>query len=196
MSKQIAFVYPIIRTDYVKRSLETLYKYTHDIEFDVYVVDGSIEKLSPGVVKKYIQTHIPMDNPGFSRACNIGIITALRNKQYEYLAMVNDDTEFMHEGWLTDALEEFKTDKKILAVCPESPRVPMWGYGLDHGEHVDIIKHKETFTPEDIAYLKQGEYKKECDGRTLSRKKVSMGVYIVEIDINGKITRKRVLVKK
>ncbi len=46
------------------------------------------------------------------------------------------------------------------------------------------------------AYLMPGEYKKEWDGRTLSGKKVSMGVYIVEIDINGKITRKRVLVKK
>ena len=124
MDRLVTFIYPIIRTDYIKKSLETLYKYTNNEIFNVIVIDQSIEGLDKEFIDKYIHLYIRVKNQGFSRAANMGIIQALQ-WNVPYIAICNDDTEFMYEGWLEDALSEFETDKRIIAVCPESPRVPI-----------------------------------------------------------------------
>lgn len=162
MSK-ITFVYPIIRTDFIERSIETLRKYTPKEDRRIIVVDQSL----PGISQKLRDSlfedddmYIRMKNAGFSRASNEGIIHALK-WQTPYIAVVNDDTEFMYSGWLDDALGEFDSDPHIVAVSPESPRIAMWGYGMDHGEHVELLAHKDEFSAEDIAYLKSGDYNKE-----------------------------------
>ena len=153
----VTFVYPIIRTDYVGRSLETLFKYTDRSKFKLIVVDQSIEGLAHN---PNIDLYIRMKNAGFSKAANEGIVHGLK-WETPYIAVVNDDTEFMYSGWWEDAIEEFKTDPNIVAICPESPRVAMWGYGLEHGINLDLIAHKEEFSREDIEYLKSGDYNKE-----------------------------------
>lgn len=152
--REVTFVYPIIRTDYINKSLETLYKYTDKAKFNVIIVDQSIESL-PSPVK--CDLYIRCKNQGFAKASNEGIVHALRWGS-PYIAVVNDDTEFMYSGWWEDLLQEFETDPKIVAVCPESPRVPMWGYGLTNGEKTDILPYKEVYSEEDIAYLKSGDY--------------------------------------
>jgi GT2 family glycosyltransferase len=165
VQRLITFVYPIIRTDYIKKSVESLYKYTDNSKFNVIVVDQSINGLDKEWTDKYVHLYIRMKNQGFSKAANEGVVHALR-WQVPYICVANCDTEFIYQGWLEDALEEFKTDEKILAVCPESPRVPMWGYGLTEGEQVDILPYKEEYTKEDIEYLKKGDYNKdEIQGR-------------------------------
>lgn len=153
----ITFVYPIIRTDFIKKSIETLYKYTDASKFNIVVVDQSIEGLDKGFVDKYIHLYLRMKNQGFSKASNEGVIHALR-WGVPYIAIVNDDTEFMYSGWLEDALSEFDSDPHIIAVNPECPRVAMWGYGLNNGEYTEILPYKEQFTESDIAYLKSGQY--------------------------------------
>jgi GT2 family glycosyltransferase len=156
---EVVFIYPIIRTDFIQRSLYTLFKYTDKKKFRIIVIDQSMEGLSSSFVTKIASDgmYIRQKNQGFSNAANKGIIQALK-WNVPYISVVNDDTEFMYAGWWEDLLEEFKTDPKIVAVCPESPRVAMWGYGLNHGEHVEIIPHKEEFTKEDIDFLKKGDY--------------------------------------
>lgn len=166
MQRVITFIYPIIRTDFIKKSILSLYAKTDNSKFNVIVVDESIEGLDKEFIDKYIHFYIRMKNQGFSKAVNEGIIHALR-WNVPYIGICNDDTEIMYSGWFEDLLEEFKTDDKIVAVCPESPRVPMWGYGLEHGEYTDILPYKEAYSPEDIAYLKSGHYdKSEIQGRT------------------------------
>lgn len=158
--RKVTFVYPIIRTDFIKKSIETLYKYTNKEDFNLIVVDQSIEGLDKEFIDKYIHLYLRMKNQGFSKAANEGIIHALR-WGVPFIAVVNDDTEFMYYGWLDDAIKEFDSDPKIVAVCPESPRIAGWGYGLEHGACIETIPYKEEFSAEDIAYLKQGDYQKE-----------------------------------
>lgn len=160
MQPIVTFVYPIIRTDFILRSLATLSRHTEREKYRVVVVDQSINGISADLLntlKKEEDMYIAMKNSGFSRAANEGIIHALKWNT-PYIAVVNDDTEFMYEGWFEDALEEFKTDEKILAVCPESPRVAMWGYGLNNGEYVELMPYQEKYSKEDIEYLKKGDY--------------------------------------
>ena len=154
---RVAFVYPIIRDDFIYKSVETLYKYTKD--FTLIVVDQSIKGLDRDWIDKNVHLYLRMKNQGFAKAANEGMIHALRWGT-PYIACVNDDTEFMYDGWFEDALQEFETDPKIVAVCPESPRIPLWGYGRPHEEYIDLVEYKETYTPEDIVFLKSGDYEK------------------------------------
>jgi GT2 family glycosyltransferase len=158
--RQVVFVYPIIRTQYIEKSLETLFRYTDPEKFRVIVVDQSIEGLSEHWRLFLYETghlYLRMKNQGFAKAANEGIIHALR-WEVPYISIVNDDTEFMYEDWWEDLLLEFDTDPQIIAVCPESPRVPLWGYGRPHNEAIDILPYKEEYSKEDIAFLKSGDY--------------------------------------
>lgn len=147
---KLVVIFPIIRNDFINKALETLRKYTTDIT--IIVVDQSIEGF-----KGEADMVIRMKNQGFSKAANEGIIHALQWNA-DYICVCNDDVEFMSPDWFDGIEEEFATDPRIIAVNPECPRVPLWGYGRDHGEYAEIIPYKEEFTPEDIAYLKAGNY--------------------------------------
>ena len=48
---------------------------------------------------------------------------------------------------------------EILAVNPESARIPLWGYGDTEGKYVEILPYKEKFTEEDYDYLLKGDFK-------------------------------------
>ena len=162
MSK-VTFIYPIIRTDFIERSVDTLTEYTEKGTYRIIIVDQSLEGIKQTLVDYLCENdhlYIRQKNQGYSNAANKGIIQALE-WQTPYIAVVNDDTEFMYYGWFEDAIEEFDSDPKIVAINPESPRFSMVGYGRPHGDNLDIIPYKEKYTPEDIAYLKAGNYDKE-----------------------------------
>lgn len=161
--KQVTFIYPIIRTDYIYSSYSSLKRFTEKDTYKVVVVDQSINGLEHAFINDLLASnhlYIRQRNQGFSNASNKGIIQALK-WETPYITIVNDDTVFMYDGWFTDAIEEFKTDPKIVAVCPESPRVAGWGYGLPPDKCIEVVPLKDEFTPEDIAYLKAGDYDKE-----------------------------------
>lgn len=165
---KVIFVYPIIRTDFIDKSLETLYKFTDPETFRVIVVDQSMKGWSSPWSQRVFDHNgmiISMRNQGFAKAANEGLIHGLR-WQVPYLAVVNDDVEFIYPQWFPDLLKEFDTDPHIIAVNPECPKVAMWGYGLTNGEYVEILPYKEHYAPEDIAYLKSGDYnEQEIRGR-------------------------------
>lgn len=160
MSIKNVFIYPIIRTDFIERALLTLKRTTNRDNYKIIVVDQSLEGIAESLKTALYEegdVYIRFRNSGFSKAANEGIVHALR-WGVPYITICNDDTEPMYYGWFEDALEEFKTDEKIVAVCPESPRIAMWGYGLNNGEHVELVPHKEEFSQQDIEYLKKGDY--------------------------------------
>lgn len=157
---EVHFIFPIIRTDFIKPAVASLYKYTDKSKFKLTIVDQSIEGLDKEWIDQNVDLYIRQKNAGFSNAANQGIIHALK-ANVPYIAICNDDILMMYSGWWEDALQEFDTDPHIVAVSPESPRIAMWGYGLTHGEYCELLPHKEEFTPEDIEYLKQGDYNKE-----------------------------------
>lgn len=151
----ITFIYPIVRTDFIQKSLDTLHKYTDKSKFKVIVVDQSIEGMQ--MSGKQIDMVITMKNQGFAAAANTGIRVAL-SWGTPYIGVINDDTEFIYPNWLEDALEEFKTDPNIIAVNPMCPKIAMWGYGMTNGEYLEILPYKEQYSEEDIKYLKTGDY--------------------------------------
>lgn len=154
----ITFVYPIIRQDFISKSLITLHRFTDRDKFRVILVDATIGAgISKDFTDLYCDMVIRQKNQGFATNANTGLIHGLR-WETPYLGVINDDTEFMYSGWLEDALEEFNTDPRIIAVNPECPKQAMWGYGMTGGEYVDILPYKETYTPEDITYLQTGDY--------------------------------------
>jgi GT2 family glycosyltransferase len=162
MSK-VTFVYPIIRTDYIEDSIASLVRCMPKNDYRIVVVDQSIEGVNKNLQENLFNDnhlYIRQKNQGFSNAANKGIVHGLQ-WQTPYIAVVNDDTRFMYHGWFDDALEEFNTDPRIVAVCPESPRVAGWGYGLSPELCIEVVPFKDEYTKEEIDYLKKGDYNKE-----------------------------------
>ena len=154
---ELCVAFPIIRTDFIGRALETLYKYTKE-KFRVFVIDQSIEGLEKDFIKKYIHWYIkPYQNLGFAKSANEMLWTAYR-QGYPYIAIVNDDVEYINSSWWQGIKDEFAVQKQALLVNPESPRVPLWGYGRDHEEYIDILPYKQEYTQEDYDYLLAGNY--------------------------------------
>ena len=157
MPKELAIVIPIIRSDFIIPCLETLYRYTEKDSFYVILVDQTPDGVYEKVKDKVHLYLRPNRNLGFSKAANEGIIHAKR-WGVPYIGVLNDDTEFINSKWFQGVKDEFATDPKILCVNPESPRVPLWGYGRDSGDNVDILPYKQQYTEEDWDYLCKGEY--------------------------------------
>ena len=158
MQPLITFIYPIIRSDFIWKSLVTLTAYTDRSKYKLIIVDQTIDGLSEEILKN-ADLSIRMKNQGFACAANTGIRIAL-SWGTPYIAVVNDDTEFIYPTWLEDALSEFDNDPKIIAVNPMCPKIAMWGYGLTNGEYLELLPYKSHYTPQDIEYLKAGDYDK------------------------------------
>lgn len=150
------FTFNPVRGDFIQKALDSLYKYTDMTNNRVIVVDQTEEGL-----KLYRdQVHLmlrPNRNLGFAKAHNEATIHALRWGA-KYVVNCNDDVQWMNSKWWNGILETFASDPKILAVNPECPRIPMWGYGRPHGEYTDIIPYKEEFTDADYDYLLAGNF--------------------------------------
>lgn len=155
---EVTFVYPIIRDDFIRKSLLSLFKFTDKSKFRVIVVDQTIDGVE-GLEELGVSMVIRQKNQGFATAANTGLIHGLRWGT-PYLGVINDDVEFIYSTWWEDLLEEFKTDSRIIAINPMCPKIAMWGYGMTNGEYLELLPYKENFTPEDIAYLKAGNYNK------------------------------------
>lgn len=149
------FIYNPIRSDFIEKAIETLYRYTDMSESRVIVVDQTLNGLQLDMTKVHLVLR-PHRNLGFSKAMNEGIIHALRWES-EYITCANDDIEYMDSRWWDGILETFTNFPTALAVNPECPKIPLWGYGRPHGEYFDIIPHKDPFIPEDYDYLLKGD---------------------------------------
>jgi len=149
------FVIPIIRPDYIKRYLETLYKYT-PIDFRVIVIDQTIDKKAYEECKDKVHLWVnSYRNLGFSKAHNTGALLALREEP-KYIVFSNDDVEFMNKRWWGGIMETFALDPKIIGVNPNSPRIAMWGYGVNG--YLDVIDYKPEFSEEDYNFLLTGDF--------------------------------------
>ena len=131
-------IIPIIQHGFLKKCLETLYKYTPD-NFYVFVIDQTPDGVFQGAYEGVHMWIRPYRNLGFSKAMNTGIVLS----QTPYVTLLNDDVEFIHEWW--QGIEDtFKMDERIIAVNPNSPKEGAWGYGLTSGNE-DTWKPREGF---------------------------------------------------
>lgn len=149
------FVFDPVALQFIDKALETLYKYTDMTNNRVIVVDQTDSGIETGwPIDLYMKPH---RNLGFAKSMNEGIIHGLRWKS-KYITICNDDIEFMNKDWWNGVESTFSMGERVCAVNPESPRIPLWGYGRDHGDYIDIIRHKDEFTQADYDYLMTGDF--------------------------------------
>lgn len=150
------YIFNPVRPDFIQKALDTLYKYTYMADSRVIVVDQTLDglKLDPKQVHLVLRPH---RNLGFSKSMNEGIIHALHWGS-EYITCANDDIEYIDERWWDGILETFKNFPTALAVNPECPRIPLWGYGRPHGEYVDLLPHQDVFDPIQYSWLLEGDF--------------------------------------
>ena len=145
-----------VRNDFIQKALDSLYKYNDMTNSRVIVVDQT----DKGLQLSRDQVHLilrPHRNLGFAKSHNEAAIHAIRWGA-KYTICCNDDVLWFDKRWWDGILETFAMDDKILAVNPECPRVPLWGYGRPHGEFVDIIDYKKEFTDKDYDFLISGNF--------------------------------------
>lgn len=163
MPKQNTFVIPVGRGDLIERCLETLYKYTPD-NFYVYIIDWSADGIDMSLREKYKNLMIIRTprtdvhytgNLGHSQATNLGIQLV----QTPYVTLLNDDVEFVHEGWWQGILDTFTKveiatpTRPALLVNAASIKLPDWSVGRPKGEDHYILPYKDEYTTDDWRFL-------------------------------------------
>ncbi len=168
------YVFNPVRPDFIKRAITTLYKYTDMSASRVIIVDQTADGVYEQVkdaAHLYLRPH---RNLGFAKSMNEGIIHGLHWNS-KYITCANDDIEVINKNWWDGIEETFGVDEKIMAVNPMSTREPGWGYGLPHGEYIDILPYKKEYSQEDYDFLLKGDFEKvEGLPDTFPRKKVGV----------------------
>lgn len=154
VEKELTVCIPIIRTDLVRRCLETLYRYTPP-NFYVYLMDQSLDGIDKDLIN-YAHLYIrPYRNLGFAKVFNEG----LKLCETKYYMICNDDIEFINENWWQGILDTFdKVDKATpnrpcAMVTPSSIKLPDWSVGRPAGDHFYLLPYKEFYTSEDYDFL-------------------------------------------
>lgn len=148
-----------VRTDFLPRALDTLYKFTDMTNWRVIVIDQTKNGFDYNDKRVHLWLK-PHRNLGFAKSMNEGVIHGMRWNS-KYIICSNDDIEFMDSRWWGGVLDTFAMNpERIYAVNPESPRIPLWGYGRPHGEFIDLLKYKTEYTKEDYDYLLAGNFEK------------------------------------
>src|SRR3990167_8642498 len=162
--KQVTFIIPVIRPDLLMDCLESLYKYTDNSIFYVYLIDQTARGLDINLRDKFKNLMIirtPRSdvhwtgNLGHSQASNLGITLA----QTPYVCFLNDDVVFVNSGWWQGIMDTFAMVEKAtptrpaLLVNAASIKLPDWSVGLPKGEDHYILPFKKEYTEEDWRWL-------------------------------------------
>lgn len=157
---KIVYTLAPISERYVQRWFYTMYKYSQPDSFKVVFIDqirGGISKNTWDYIKDktHLYIHCPHYQFGYAKAHNEGIIHGL-HWGADIICPSNDDIEIINSKWIDGINKTFELDPRIVGVVPMSPRIPGWGYGLDH--NVDILPYKEEYTEEEYQYLLNGDF--------------------------------------
>lgn len=163
--KWFTAIIPVILTSNIDRCLETLYKYTEEDSFYVYIIDQSVRGLDATALRNKYRNLMVIRTPksnihhtgnlGFAQATNLGITLV----QTPYFMMLNDDVEFINKGWWQGVLDTFQQVEEAtptspaVIVCPASIRLADWSVGRASGDDFDIIPYKEQYADEDWRHL-------------------------------------------
>lgn len=159
MEKINTFIIPIIRSDFIGKMLESLYKHTPN-NFYVIVIDQTRDYKAITQYEHVAHLWIrPYRNLGFSKAMNTGILLS----NTPYITLANDDLEFMNKRWWQGIVDTFFMDEKIIAVNPMSPKEGSWGYGYREENKTTWQPNEQYVTDE----TKLAVYPKKPDGTGL-----------------------------
>ena len=102
--------------------IESLYKYTDSKNFDLVVVDNGSTDGTQAKLQNFLSDKdnckmiFNENNLGYSKGNNIGINSVL-DKNYEYIALLNNDIMFT-PNWLEDTLSLFEKDNQLGMISP------------------------------------------------------------------------------
>lgn len=122
----------------IKRINEQSYR-----EFDIYIYDNSeikdsLLKTRELFPKVYIKKNIK--NCGFAGGNNSVMREVLKTNQYEYVALLNDDTQ-VHVDWLANLVESEKKSEEIGAVTSKL---------IFYEPYIRLSGKTKTFNPKEI----------------------------------------------
>jgi len=103
--------------DLLKKCLESIYRETKDISFEVFVIDNASSDGSAEIVRENfpeVKLIVNAKNEGFAKANNQGI----KESGGEYILLLNPDTEIFSNVFLK-MIEVFKEDKKLGILGPK-----------------------------------------------------------------------------
>jgi len=109
-----------IRTDFIKRNVDTLWKHNDMETTRVVVIDQTKKGVYEEIGDKVHMYLRPQHNLGFAKSMNEGIIHAISWKS-DYIVCSNDDVEYMHDSWWDGIMDTFKKDERIMVANPSSP---------------------------------------------------------------------------
>jgi len=160
----ITLIFTPIHEKYIPRALYTLHKYL-DEEFNVILIDQTQHGFTPETMRYCaplvdLYMHPVKHQMGYAKAMNEGIIHALHWGS-EYIALANDDIEFINKRWWQGVQDTFSRDERIVGVCPMTPRHAGWGYGVDG--YPQVLDYKEEFSEADYDYLMEGNFEDKRD---------------------------------
>lgn len=150
----------------IYKCLETLYKYTEEGSFYVFIVDQTIDGLDATELRNQYRnlTVIRTPKSDFHHTGNLGhsqgTNLALKLVETPYVTLLNDDVEFIHKDWWQGILDTFekveKADPKrpAILVNAASIKLPDWSLGRVAGDDHYILPYKEEYTDEDWEFLK------------------------------------------
>jgi len=107
-----------------KPCLNSLYEFTPEKDFDLYIVDNASSDNTKDYIKEFQKNHSNItlienkENLGYSKGNNIGLIEVLK-KDYEFIALLNNDI-LLTPDWLKITTECFKTDSTLGMVSPRN----------------------------------------------------------------------------
>ena len=128
----------------------------------IHVLDNASADATVAVVKKYPQIQLTRSrqNLGFARGNNILIRQALRNKDVEWVALVNSDAT-LDPGWTTALLNYVEGRSHVAAVQ---------GLTLDYYDH-DVVDSQHIFVSGNLQGIQYG-YGQRVDAASYYPRKV------------------------
>ena len=107
--------------DLLQKNLESIFKYTQDLDFEVIVVDNHSKDYSIAMISsKFPQVHIIANNQnlGFAKANNLGLELA----RGEYVLFMNPDMELTQNSFKT--LYDYMENNKDVECCACTLKYP------------------------------------------------------------------------
>lgn len=107
-----------------KPYLESLYKYTEEDSFDLYLVDNGSNDGTKEYIQEFKKSHKNIEiitnkeNLGYSKGNNIALSKVLK-KNYDYIALLNNDILFT-PNWLSDTIKGFREDESLGMLSPRN----------------------------------------------------------------------------
>ena len=165
MDKINTFIFCPVLPDFIENALKTLHEFTPP-NFQVIIVDQTLDGVYDKV--KQFNPEIYMRvyrNMGFSKGMNLGARLATT----KYITLANDDIEWINMRWWQGIEDTFAADEKIIAVNPNSSKIAMWGYGMDHFTKFDLLSQEECHTDVGYEYLIKGDYHNHENSQILDK---------------------------